>query len=329
MADWLVVSTAVTFGKYAQEPVDRLHAAGCEVRLNPYGRPLTASEMVEFAGEADALILGNDSLPARVIKRLKNMKVIARYGTGFDGVDLKEAEKRRITITFTPATNREETADFTWGLILDLARHITHMVNITKAGEWKKDPGISLYGKTIGIIGVGQVGTAVARRAMGFGMDILGYDILERTEPTVYGLIYTTLNELLRRSDIVTLHVPLTAITRHMINAREFRIMKGSALLVNTARSLIVNEKALGRALEEGQIAGYAVDVFDEEPPVHSPLFDLDNYIITPHVAGHTLQSSLRMGDVAVDNILAVKDGVTPPDIVTPYHLVEHILGRA
>lgn len=128
---------------------------------------------------------------------------------GFDGVDLAEARARNIQVTYAPATNREETADFTMGLILDLERHISQMIISTRSGGWDKIAGTSLYGKTIGIVGVGQIGSAVARRAMGFGMDILGYDIVQRNEPTLYGVIYTTLNDLLRRSDVVTIHTPL------------------------------------------------------------------------------------------------------------------------
>lgn len=315
-AKWLVVSSAVTFGRASQEPIERLREAGCDVRLTPLDRPLNAQEMVDFAEDADALILGNDNLPASVIRKLKRLKLIARYGVGFDGVDLAEAHLRGIMVSAAPASNREETADFTLGLILDLARHITPMAQRLKTGTWKKMPGTSLYGKTIGIIGVGQVGTAVARRAMGFGMDVLGYDIDQRTEPTVYGLIYTTLNDLLRRADIVTLHVPLTDATLNMLGAREMRIMKRSAMLINTARSDVIRQEALERALEAGEIAAYATDVFGVEPPKSQPYFERDNVLITPHVAGSTAESSRRMGDVVVDNVLATMAGLEPPDLV-------------
>ena len=322
---WVVASTAVTFGRAAQQPVDRLEEAGCEVRLNPYGRPLDAKEMAEFAGDADALILGNDNLPASVIKKLKKLKIIARYGVGFDGVDLAEARDRGIEVTYAPAANREETADFTMGLILDLERHITQMAIATRSGGWEKMTGTSLYGKTIGIIGVGQIGTAVARRAMGFGMDILGYDIEQRNEATVYGVVYTTLNDLLRRSDVVTIHLPLNDSTRNLLGSRELRLMKPGSILINTARAGIVRHGALDNALKSGQIAGFAIDVFSKEPPDHQPYYDYPNVIVTPHIAGNTFESSQRMGNIVVDNILAVKDGATPPDPVTPQHLYESL----
>jgi D-3-phosphoglycerate dehydrogenase len=323
---WIVVSTAVTFGRSATQPVRRLEDAGCEVRLNPYGRPLDKEELIEFAHDADAIILGNDQLPASVIKRLKKLKVIARYGVGFDGVDLAEARDQGIVVTYAPATNREETADFTFGLILDLERHISRMVMDTRAGGWKKYTGTSLYGKTIGIIGVGQIGTAVARRALGFGMDILGYDIVQRNEAAVYGVVYTTLNDLLRRSDIVTIHLPLDESTRNLIGSRELRLIKPGSILINTARAGIVRHGALDKALRDGRLAGFAIDVFSKEPPEHQPYYDYDNVLVTPHVAGNTYESSQRMGNVVVDNILSVKEGVEPPDPVTPQHLYESML---
>ncbi len=325
-SNWVVCSTAVTFGRGSDEPIERLKAAGCEVRLNPYGRPLTKTEMLDFAGDANAIILGNDDLPASVIRRLKKLKIIARYGVGFDGVDVAEARDLGIEVTYAPASNREETADFTFGLILDLERHISQMVIDTRSGGWTKLTGTSLYGKTIGIIGVGQIGCAVARRAMGFGMDILGYDIVQRNEATVYGVVYTTLNDLLRRSDIITIHLPLDESTKNLIGARELRLVKPGAILINTARAGIVRHGALDSALQSGRLAGFAIDVFSKEPPEHQPYYDYDNVLVTPHVAGNTYESSRRMGNIVVDNILAVKSGVEPPDPITPQHLYESMM---
>ena len=322
---WIVCSTAVTFGR-AKEPVERLQAAGCEERLNPYGRPLHKNELSEFARDADAIILGNDTLPASVIKKFKKLKIIARYGVGFDGVDIAEARDMGIEVTYAPAANREETADFTFGLILDLERHISQMIIDTRSGKWNKITGTSLYGKTIGIIGVGQIGTAVARRAMGFGMDILGYDIEQRNEPTVYGVVYTTLNDLLRRSDVITIHLPLDDSTKNLIGARELKLVKPGSILINTARAGIVRHGALDHALQTGKLAGFAIDVFSQEPPEHQPYYDYENVLVTPHVAGHTVEAARRMGNIVVDNILAVKDGVLPPDPVTPQHLYESMI---
>lgn len=318
MARWKVAVSAVTFGRCSDIPTQRLEEEGCEVVLNPYGRPLTTLEIIEFAGDADALVLGNDTLNATAIRGLKKMKIVARYGVGLDSIDMFELRKEGIALTYAPSSNHEETADFTFGLIIDLARSMTGMINTTKSGGWNKTPGIGLYGKTIGIIGVGAVGTAVARRAMGFSMDIIGCDIQPKSDATLYGLIYSPLNDLLRRSDFVTLHVPLTDSTRNLIGARELRMMKKTAFLINTARSACIRHDALDRALRDGGIAGYATDVYDEEPPRQQPYFGYPNVLLTPHTAGHTRESNIRLGNAVADNVIAMKNGETPPDLVTP-----------
>ena len=157
-------------------------------------------------------------------------------------------------------------------------------------------------------------------------MDILGYDIVQRNEAAVYGVVYTTLNDLLRRSDIVTIHLPLDESTRNLIGSRELRLIKPGSILINTARAGIVRHGALDKALRDGRLAGFAIDVFSKEPPDHQPYYDYDNVLVTPHVAGNTYESSQRMGNVVVDNILSVKEGVEPPDPVTPQHLYESML---
>ena len=194
---------------------------------------------------------------------------------------------------------------------------VTQSVNQLKGGVWNKIPGRSLYGKTIGIIGVGSIGMAVARRAMGFGMDILGNDIVQRDEAARYGLLYTSLNDLLAKSDIVTIHAPLTSATQNLLGARELRHMKDGALLVNTARAGIVREAALEKALLSGKLGGYAVDVYEREPPTLSKFFDLPNVLTTPHIGSATFEANRRMGDMVADNIIAFKDGNIPPNRVT------------
>lgn len=317
-----VASCAVTFGVFTKEPMERLEAAGCEVALSPFGRAMTKREIIDFAYGADAVILGNGHMTASVIDSLPGLKVIARHGRGVDNIDYAEARKMGVIVTNTPGVNVEETADLTFGLVLDLERHITQMNNELKGGTWNKRAGHSLYGKTIGIIGVGDTGMAVARRAMGFGMDILGYDIQERPEAALTGLIFTSLNDLLKRADIVTLHVPLTDVTHNLISAKELRMMKDDAILVNTSRAGIVRESALEKALREGRLYGYATDVYAGEPPQIPGISELPNVIMTPHAGSATYEANLRMGMAVADNIIAVKDGVTPPNLVTPATLL-------
>lgn len=313
----VVASCAVTFGIFNKVPVERLEDAGCEVRLNPYGRPLTPAEIVEHAKDADVIILGNDRLDSATIGKLPNLKLVVRHGAGLDNIDFSELGKRDITVANTPGANKEETADLTFALILDLARMVTQSINQLKGGVWNKIPGRTLYGKTIGIIGVGTIGMAVASRAMGFGMDILGNDIIQRDEAARYGLLYTSLNELLSASDIVTIHVPLTSATKNLIGARELKRMKPGALLINTARAGVVREAALEKALMSGHLGGYAVDVYAKEPPNPTPYMSLPNVLTTPHIGSSTMEANLRMGDMAVDNILAFMNGAVLPNKVT------------
>ena len=321
-APFRVASCAASFGVFTKEPVERLEAAGCEVAISPYGRAMTKKEIVEFSRGAEAVVLGNGKMPASVIDALPNLRIIARHGRGVDNIDYNEATKRGIVVTNAPGTNTEETADLTFGLILDLERHLTLMNNELKSGTWRKRAGHSLYGKTIGIIGVGDIGIAVAKRAMGFGMDIIGCDIHERPEASVTGLIFTSLNDLLKRSDIVTLHTPLTDVTRNLIGAKELRMMKDDAVLVNTARAGIVRQSALEKALLEGRLYGYATDVHAGEPPQIAKIAELPNVLVTPHAGSATYEANLRMGMAVADNIIAVKDGVTPPNLVTPVTLL-------
>lgn len=257
-----------------------------------------------------------------MIRALPKLKLIARHGTGIDSIAYVEARSCGIVITNAPGTNSEETADLTFGIILDLERNISLMHAELKSGIWKKRAGHSLYGKTIGIIGVGAIGQAVARRAMGFGMDILGNDIVQRPEAARTGLIFTSLNELLRKSDIVTLHVPLTGATRNLIGAKELRMMREDAILVNTSRWGIIRKEALEKALQSGQLMGYATDVHEQEPGPAPSFADLPNVLVTPHAGSATYETNLRMGMTVADNIIAVKNGVTPPNLVTPVSLI-------
>lgn len=315
-APFKVTSCSATFGVFTKEPLERLEAAGCEVWVNPTGRVLTKAEILRFAYDADAVIVGNDDFNADVIRRLPNLKLIARHGSGVNNIAFSEALRRGIVVTNTPGANAEETADLTFGLILDLERHISQMNYELKGDEWRKRPGHSLYGKTIGIIGVGQIGQAVARRAMGFGLDILGNDINPDESAAKTGLIFTSLNDLLKRSDIVTIHTPLTQATENLIGAKELRMMKDNAILVNTSRDGIIRHAALTKALTEGRLYGYASDVHEGEPPKHSSLFDMPNVLVTPHAGSATYEANYRMGMAVADNIIAFKDGATPPNVV-------------
>ena len=316
MAKWKVVATAVTFGKINKEPVERLRKADCEVILNPYGRPLTEDEMIDLAKDADAIIVGNDKVTKRIMENCKKLKIVAKHGVGVDGIDVQAAKELGITVTNAPATNNEEVADLAFGFMLVLARGICKANMDTKNGKWIKPVGISLHGKTIGIVGVGAIGTAVARRARGFSMNILGYDVKENEEAKEVGTEFVALDTLLKESDFISLHLPLNEGTRNLLSKEKFQIIKKGAILVNTARSQLVDTEALYQALTDGTLRGYGTDVYDFEPPEHLPFFDLENVVLTPHIGGTTIESNLRMGNTAVDNVLAVLQGQTPPNLI-------------
>lgn len=314
----VVASCSVTFGIFNDHSVNRLTEAGCTVRLNPYGRLMRPAEILEHAAGADVIILGNEVLDGSTIDKLSSLKLVVRHGAGLDNIDFTACDARGIEVANTPGANKEETADLTFALILDLARKLTQSINELRAGVRNKIPGRSLYGKTIGIIGVGDIGMAVASRAMGFGMDILGNDIVQREEAARYGLLYTSLNDLLAASDIVTIHTPLTSATRNLIGARELRRMKDGALLVNMARAGIIRTAALEKSLATGHLGGFAADVFDfESASAKGTLMEMPNVLLTPHIGSATVEANLHMGDMAVDNILAFMNGIAPANKVT------------
>jgi D-3-phosphoglycerate dehydrogenase len=316
MKGWKVVGTAVTFGKVNMEPVNRLKQMGCEVLTNEFGRPFTNEEFVKIAGDADAIIVGNDKVPGSVIRQLKNLKIIAKHGVGIDSIDIKTANELGIVVTNAPGTNSQEVADLAFGMIHMLARWLHTVNSTTKEGQWYKPMGMGLYNKTIGIIGVGKIGTAVAKRATGYDMNILGFDLVQRPEARALGVCYTGLEELISKSDIVSLHVPLTEKTRNMLNGDRFKFIKRGTILINTARSQLLDNDALFCALTDGTLRGYAADVYDYEPPAPKPFFALDNVVLTPHIGGTCIESNLRMGNTAVDNVIAVMEGRIPPNLV-------------
>jgi len=318
MPTFRVYITARSFGKIVPDGLKILENIA-EIKRNPYNRPMTEEELIQNLKDADAVVLGIDKCSRKVIESFKHMKVIGRHGVGLDNVDLDAATEKGIIVTYTPHVNADSVADHTWALILALARKITPADASTKAGLWEgtKFIGMELPGKNIGIIGLGNIGQRVANRAGGFNMNILYYrrhrnDALERE----MGVKYVDLERLLRESDIVTIHAALTPETRRMIGARELRMMKKTALLINTARGEIVDEKALIQALREGWIAGAALDVFEGKPS--KQLLKMDNVILTPHIAAYTFEALRRMDTMVAEDIVKVLAGRKPEHVANP-----------
>lgn len=229
----------------------------------------------------------------RVIEAGKKLKIVARAGVGIDNIDVKAAEEKGIKVIYAPEASKTAVAELVMGLMLCWARKIPQAYRELKEGRWEKEKfvGTELKGKTLGVIGVGRIGGEVAFKALAFGMRVLGYDLVRREEVGEKGVVYVDLPTLLRESDFVTIHVPLTPETEKMIGERELSLMKPTAVLINTSRGKIVDEDALVRALREGKIAGACLDVFREEPTKNLELLSLEQVIPTPHIGASTVES--------------------------------------
>lgn len=318
MPKFRVYVTAKSFGKVVPDGLKILEDMA-EIKRSPYDRLMTEEELTQNLKDVDAVVLGVDKCSRKVIESLERMRVIGRHGVGLDNVDLDAATEKGIIVTYTPHVNANSVADHTWTLILALARKIIPADVSTKSGRWEgpKFIGTELSSKTIGILGLGAVGQRVAKRARGFDMNILYYDkrrneALERE----IGVTYVDFERLLRESDIVTIHATLTSETRKMIGTRELRMMKKTALLVNTARGEIIDEKVLEQALREGWIAGAALDVFEREPP--EQLLKIGNVVLTPHIASYTTEALRRMDTMVAEDIVKVLTGGKPEHVANP-----------
>lgn len=297
-----------------------------ELQIWPKEAPPPKEVICQKAEESDALVtLLSDDIDREVLSSLKG-KIIAQYAVGVDNIDLDAAAELGITVTNTPGVLTQSTADLTWALLLAVARRISEADEYVRAGSWKVawDPkmllGVELAKKTLGIIGLGRIGQAVAMRARGFGMQILYTSRTSKLEfEAEYGsgIQAVPLENLLKNSDVISVHVPLTKETRGLIGSQEFSMMKPSAILINTARGLIVDEQALYLALEGNRIAGAGLDVFYEEPlDSQCPLLRLKNVVFTPHIGSATKETREKMTEIVVENIRAHFEGRKPPNPV-------------
>lgn len=307
-----VKSTSLDFGKTDRDPIDLLIANGCEfesVQIDARSE----EQGIEVAKDADVLIVGLQRITERVLDAATRLKVIGRCGVGLDNIDLKAAGARGIPVVYTPGANAQTVADLTLGLLLALARKIPQADRMTRGGQWKRIMGNDIWGKTLGICGLGQIGFNVAKRAKGFDMNVIAYDLFENPPLAAEcGIKYKSKAEILRESDFITLHLPLTAETRGFIGIDDLRAMKKSAILVNTSRGGIVDENALYQALKGGEIAGAALDVFEHEPPGKTPLVELDNFIGSPHIGGITTEAISRIGMTVARDIVSILKGQKP-----------------
>lgn len=275
--------------------------------------PLTEARMLELAGDFDAFLCGDDAITRAVLeKSLPRLKVVAKYGIGLDKVDVAAATDLKLPVTFCPGVNHTTVAEHTFGLLLAIYRDIVEQGNAVRGGKWKRLTGHELMGKTIGIAGLGRIGKEVAIRARAFGMEVLGFDLYWDDEfAKQHGITRVNdVDDLIRRSDIISLHMNLTPETKHFINAERLKLFKKNAVLLNCARGELVDSAALAAALDAGQIAGYGADVLDEEPPKPDhPLLTCRGSLITPHIGSRTYESVVRQATMAAQNMINVLEG--------------------
>ncbi len=297
---------------------------GYLVKVSPYDRVLSKKELIKNVAGVDAILsLLTDKIDDDILKAAgPNLKIVANYAVGFDNLDIEAAKKRAVVLTNTPDGSTESVADFAVILMLALDRQITEADKFVRAGKYNGwapflFAGECLDKKTLGIVGIGRIGSAVAVRAVGFGLKIVYCNMVRDEEfEKKYNAKFLSLADLLKVSDFVSLHVPLMPSTRHMIGSKEFKLMKKNAFLINTARGAVIDEKALVVALKKKQIAGAALDVYEFEPKLVSGLNKFHNVILTPHIASSTIETRKIMSEIAAKNIIAVLSGEVPPNLL-------------
>ena len=318
-AAWKVLMTAGTATVVGEQALQVLRNAGCELIFPPRFGPLKDDELLAALNGRDAVFASHDTYSAQALSSPAacQLKIIARWGVGYDSIDLPAATHNGIVVTYTPGILDDAVADYTFALLLSLARRVHEAHSMVQRGEWESSWGDDVSGKTLGIIGLGHIGKAVARRAAGFNMRILAHTAhLDRENRNVE---FASLEKLLAESDYVSLHAPLTPTTRGMIGEAQLRQMKRTAYLINTGRGALLDETALVRALKEHWLAGAALDVYTTEPlPADSPLRSAPNLLFSPHQSSCTRGTGERVSLAAAQSIVDVMSGKKPQNILNP-----------
>jgi D-3-phosphoglycerate dehydrogenase len=299
----ILISTS-TFGVQSQEPLERLRKAGFEIVMNPHGRKLKPAEVIELAHGAVGMIAGTELLNEEVFSRTLALKVISRCGSGLDTLDLNAARRRGIDVLTTPDAPVQGVAELTLAMILSLLRRTAEADRMLRQGQWKPLMGSLLHGKTVGLIGLGRIGRRLVELLAPFKVHLAARERMpDGAFVKRHGIRLMPLPALLRRSDIVSLHVTLDDETRRMIGAAQMAAMKRSALLINTARGELVDNEALATALRNGQIAGAGIDVFETEP-YQGPLTQCPNALLTCHMGSYAVETRIHMESQAADNLI-------------------------
>ena len=299
--------------------IEMFRKAGVEMRIVPRDRSLFDSDaLIEMLGDCDAVIAGAEPYSRRVIESLPNLRVIARTGVGFDAIDLQACDDCGVVVATTPGVNHHSVAEHTIALLMGVARGFPETDRQVREGRWKRIARPRVMGRTVGLVGLGRIGQATATRAVGLGLKVIAYEPFPNTEfIEQWKIELTSLNDLLRRSDYVSLHCPMSPENQHLINGRTLAIMKPGSVLINTARGALVDERALYDALKSGHLRGAGLDVFEVEPlPLDSPLLTLENVLLAGHVAGLDEESHDDTFAMAAQIILDLTKGGWPAECI-------------
>ncbi len=318
---WKVLITARTLDEVGQQAIATLKKAGCELVIPPKYGPLPAETLLKLLPGNDAVFASMDKFTADVLgsEAARNLKLISRWGVGYDAIDVPAATRNGIVVAFTPGLLNETVADCAFALLLSIARRIHLGHQGMSSGRWEPHWGRDVHGKTLGILGCGRIGLAMARRGTGFNMRLLGHDLCAIPEAEKLGVKFVSLDELLAESDFVSLHAALTPENRGLLNEARLRKMKPTAYLINTARGALIDEAALAKVLNEGAIAGAALDAFVTEPlPAEHPLRSAKNVLLTPHLASFARETGERVSNTAAQAIVDLMQGRKPQFVVNP-----------
>jgi len=301
----------------------KLKEQGYTVEVNPYNRNLSYEELIESVKGKDAIIcLLSDKIDKQCLENADKAVIFANYAVGYNNMDIEVAKKRGIFLTNTPGVLTDATADLAFALLVCVARRVVEADTYLRKGNfkgWAPDLmcGMELTGKTLGVIGAGRIGTAVMKRARAFNMNIIYYSRTRKRDiEHSLNARYVSFTSLLSKSDFISLHVPLTEETYHLIDEQEFALMKKTAILINTARGPVINEKALCKALKEKKIWGAGLDVFEEEPVVSEELIGMNNVVLLPHIGSATYETREKMALIAVKNVIQALSGEIPENLI-------------
>lgn len=315
-----VLVGATNFSQNCEAGMRLLKEHGFQVIENPYQRPLTKEEQEQYIGEICAVSAGNEIWDREMISKAANLKIISRFGVGFDNIDVEACRERGITVATARGMNGDAVANMAVTMILALMKKLVFFDKTTREGKWARCMGRDITGKRIGLLGFGDIAQRVAKKLSGFDVELLAYDVFPNEERArELNVTFTDLDSLLSSCDAISCHLPNLKETYHMVNDDFFAKMKGSAMFVNTARGAIVDEDALYRALKNGTIESAAIDVYEQEPiRTDSPLLTLDNIIVTPHTAAESFEAFARVGMNTAQDIVNYFQGKNPNFPLTP-----------